>query len=218
MSIQQSISKPVGPLPLWGWGVVGSGLILAYIYLNRSKSDTSSTSTWTDTTDTSGTSDIPGGSSGPMGPAGPAGATGEKGDTGEQGEKGDTGARGPAGKIPKMPVCKAGYDPYWTGSKWVCRRDNPKKKKGNHNDPVVEMTALTMPAPNNAPPTVGYDAIPAPSHYPPSNIAQGDQYSRMNFGVSRAKFVEAEPTDETLVTKVPIAAAQRAPGRPWYPG
>lgn len=214
MSIQQSVSKPLGPLPLWGWGVVGGGLILVYIYMTRNKESTNSGTSWRDTTDA--TPEAPEWVQGPQGPAGPAGEKGDTGSAGAAGEKGEKGDTGPAGKIPKMPVCKAGYDPYWTGSKWVCRLDNPKKKKGNHNDPVYEMTALDMPAPNSAPPTVSFDMIPAPTHYPPSNIAQGDQYSRMYFGKNNAKEIDPEPTSATLVTKIPVTAPQRGPGRPWY--
>lgn len=102
MAIAETIQRPVGPLPLWGWAIVIGGSILVIRALRGSSGGVTDPGAGGASGGEQGEPGIQGeqGPEGPMGLTGPEGASGPQGEAGAQGEQGPAGPAGAAGVFP----------------------------------------------------------------------------------------------------------------------
>ena len=127
-NLGETLTRRIGPLPAWGWGIgIGGAFVAARflgigggLFAGRSSDAPTSTATNADESgaDTS-TITTPNGS-GSSGVAGEPGAPGEPGPQGEKGDKGDTGSQGipgvagaPGASRPTKPTTKPASGKRW---------------------------------------------------------------------------------------------------------
>lgn len=139
IAIPEQVKTHIGPLPLWGWVVVGAGGILVWRLFRGSNGGTSTlhTSSGIVDTGTAASDYVPSAdvlakiaqdaaALVPTGPAGPPGATGPAGPTGPSGPQGETGPAGQSGSP---------YTPPDSGSPYLPPSNSPPPGSGVGNQP-----------------------------------------------------------------------------------
>lgn len=228
MDIQGTITRKIGPLPVWAWGAGVGAAWLAWTMIGGGSTGTGSgddDDEEVETQELSPVGDAVGGGTGNLGgfqdTSGIQGLPGPKGDTGE------AGAKGAAGR----PGCPVGYKPVRTsdGKKWKCQGvKKPKVKKGyklvwSPNTFTWKQTkkksSLSLDdlhqvphsgyafAPNGSPPTISDKDIPAIALMPP------DHTPRRPLPVP---LWQPGTFDPPIVPRIPPSRGARPYGRPYY--
>lgn len=231
MDIKEAVTRRLGPLPAWAWGLIAGGALVAYSYL---RGGSNSTDSGDDTEDAEvDPIDIDGnvigaGGTGGTGSGGSGGYQDTSGVQGIAGPKGDPGERGATGATGR-PGCPSGYKPIRTGGRWRCssvRRPRCGKGRRLRWDPnsfrwscVRKTSSLSADdlhqvphegyafAPNGAPPTISEKDVPGIALMPP------DRTPRMPLPVP---LYTVGTSDPPIVPRVPPSRNSRPYGRPYH--